>query len=41
MKSQVFFADLRVSSGKNLLDKIATLLDRTDLREKKIGRAHV
>jgi len=34
MKSQVFFADLRVSSGKNLLDKIATLLDRTDLREK-------
>jgi uncharacterized protein len=34
MKSQVFFTDLRVGSGKNLLDKLEALLDRTDLKGK-------
>jgi len=34
MKSSVFFSNLRVESGKTLLDKVDILLDRTDLREK-------
>ena len=34
MKSHVFFADLKVDSGKNLLNKLDTLLDRTDLKGK-------
>jgi len=34
MKSNVFFADLKASSGKNLLNKLDTLLDRTDLKGK-------
>lgn len=34
MKSAVFFSDLRVQSGKSLLDKLDVLLDRADLREK-------
>jgi hypothetical protein len=31
MKSNVFFADLKVGSGKTLFNKLDTLLDRTDL----------
>jgi len=34
MKSQVFFSDLRVQSGKTILDKLDTLLDRVNLRDK-------
>jgi len=34
MKSQVFFADRRTGPGKNLLDKLVSLLDRSNLREK-------
>jgi uncharacterized Fe-S center protein len=34
MKSNVFFADLKVGSGKTLFDKLDTLLDRTDLKGK-------
>jgi uncharacterized Fe-S center protein len=34
MKSNVFFADLKVSSGKTLFDKLDTLLDHTHLKEK-------
>ncbi len=34
MKSQVFFSDLKVGSGKTLLDKLATLLDRAHLKGK-------
>lgn len=34
MKSAVFFSDLRVRSGKTLLDKVTTLLDRSDLKGK-------
>jgi len=34
MKSLVFFADLKVSPGKTLFDKLNTLLDHTDLRGK-------
>jgi len=34
MKSNIFFADLKVSSGKTLLNKLDTLLDRTDLKGK-------
>jgi uncharacterized Fe-S center protein len=34
MKSDVFFSDLRVGSGKTLLDKLDTLLDRADLKGK-------
>jgi uncharacterized Fe-S center protein len=34
MKSVVFFSDLRVDSGKTLLDKLDALLDRTNLKEK-------
>ncbi len=33
-KSQVFFSDLKVVSGKPLLDKIGVLLDRVNLQEK-------
>jgi uncharacterized Fe-S center protein len=32
MKSEVFFSDLRVSSGKTLLDKLEGLLERTHLK---------
>ena len=34
MKSTIFFADLKVGSGKTLLNKLDTLLDHTDLKEK-------
>jgi uncharacterized protein len=34
MKSNVFFSDLRVGFGKTLLDKLAALLDRANLKEK-------
>jgi len=34
MKSQVFFADLKLASGKNLFDKLDVLLDRTNLKGK-------
>ncbi len=34
MKSYVFFADLKVGSGKTLFNKLDTLLDRTDLKGK-------
>ena len=34
MKSNVFFSDLKVTSGKTLLDKLATLLDRANLKSK-------
>jgi uncharacterized Fe-S center protein len=34
MKSNVFFADLKVDSGKTPLDQLDTLLDRTDLKGK-------
>jgi uncharacterized Fe-S center protein len=34
MRSQVFFADLKVASGKGPLDKLDALLHRTDLKEK-------
>lgn len=34
MKRNVFFSDLKVSSGKNLLDKLDALLDLTDLKGK-------
>jgi uncharacterized Fe-S center protein len=34
MKSNVFFADLKVGFGKTLFDKLDTLLDRTDLKGK-------
>jgi uncharacterized Fe-S center protein len=34
MKSSVFFSDLKVESGKNILDKLEVLLDRADLKEK-------
>jgi uncharacterized Fe-S center protein len=34
MKSHVFFADLNVSSGKTLFNKLDTLLDCTDLKGK-------
>jgi uncharacterized protein len=32
MKSNVFFSDLKVGFGKTLLDKLAVLLDRADLK---------
>ncbi len=34
MKNQVFFADLKVTAGKGLLDKLDALLHRTDLKAK-------
>jgi uncharacterized Fe-S center protein len=34
MKSPVFFSDLKVESGKTLLDKLDILLDRADLKGK-------
>ncbi|HUL37515.1 MAG TPA: DUF362 domain-containing protein [Thermodesulfobacteriota bacterium] len=34
MKSSVFFSDLKVQSGKTLLDKVDILLDRADLKVK-------
>jgi uncharacterized Fe-S center protein len=34
MKSSVFFSDLKVQSGKTLLDKVDILLDRADLKGK-------
>jgi len=34
MKSQVFFADLKMGSGKTLFDKLDILLDRMNLKEK-------
>jgi len=34
MKSSVFFSDLKVESGKNILDKLDILLDRADLKGK-------
>jgi len=34
MKSSVFFSDLKVESGKTLLDKLDILLDRADLKAK-------
>src|SRR3989304_7526883 len=34
MKSSVFFSDLKVESGKTLLDKVDILLDRVDLKGK-------
>ena len=34
MKSQVFFADLKVTAGKGLLDKLDALLHRADLKAK-------
>ncbi len=34
MKSSVFFSDLKVESGKNILDKLEVLLDRADLKGK-------
>ena len=34
MKSSVFFSDLKVESGKTLLDKVDILLDRADLKAK-------
>ncbi|MGZ3615023.1 MAG: DUF362 domain-containing protein [Thermodesulfobacteriota bacterium] len=34
MKSSVFFSDLKVESGKTLLDKLDILLDRVDLKGK-------
>jgi uncharacterized Fe-S center protein len=34
MKSPVFFSDLKVESGKTLLDKLSILLDRADLKGK-------
>ena len=34
MKSYVFFANLKVGSGKTLFNKLDTLLDRTDLKGK-------
>lgn len=34
MKSNVFFSDLKVGFGKTLLDKLAVLLDRADLKGK-------
>jgi len=34
MKSQVFFADLKVGTGKTLFDKLDVLLDRTNLKGK-------
>jgi uncharacterized Fe-S center protein len=34
MKSSVFFSDLKVESGKTLLDKLDILMDRADLKEK-------
>jgi len=34
MKSDVFFSDLKVGSGKTLFDKLDTLLDRADLKGK-------
>jgi uncharacterized Fe-S center protein len=34
MKSNVFFADLKVGPGKTQFDKLDTLLDRTDLKGK-------
>ncbi len=34
MKCPVFFSDLKVESGKTLLDKVDILLDRTDLKGK-------
>ena len=34
MKSDVFFSDLKVGFGKTLLDKLAVLLDRANLRGK-------
>jgi uncharacterized Fe-S center protein len=34
MKSQVFFADLKMGSGKTLFDKLDILLDRTNLKGK-------
>jgi uncharacterized protein len=34
MKSHVFFSDLKVASGKSLLDKVEALLDRANLKAK-------
>ena len=34
MKSNVFFSDLKVGFGKTLLDKLAVLLDRANLKGK-------
>ena len=34
MKSDVFFSDLKVGSGKTLFDKLDTLLDRADVKGK-------
>jgi uncharacterized Fe-S center protein len=34
MKSSVFFSDLKIESGKTLLDKLDILLDRADLKGK-------
>jgi len=34
MKSPVFFSDLKVESGKTLLDKLSILIDRADLKGK-------
>ena len=34
MKNQVFFADLKVTAGKGLLDKLDALLHRADLKAK-------
>ena len=34
MNSPVFFSDLKVESGKNILDKLEVLLDRADLKGK-------
>jgi uncharacterized Fe-S center protein len=34
MKSDVFFSDLKLGSGKTLFDKLDTLLDRADLKGK-------
>jgi uncharacterized protein len=34
MKSQVYFSDLKTGSGKTLLDKVGTLLDRAHLNAK-------
>ena len=34
MMSPVFFSDLKLESGKTLLDKLDILLDRADLRGK-------
>ena len=34
MKSNVFFSDLNVESGKTIFDKLDILLDRVDLKGK-------